>query len=150
MMPGAVTGAFADQPVQLAPIRGGDRFAPAVQFLEDQTDAPKATGILDGRQEGQGLFNPLAGLLRRRFAGILRQARPIGTARRVKIADDHVVEKNVVQTARPKLAADQMGMNIQHRHIGQRFFHDFDRRVHVRDIIHCRPVYAKNFRSKAV
>src|SRR5438034_3079274 len=47
MMPGAVIGALANKSIESAPGVRGDRFAPAVEVLQNPAHAPKRTGVLD-------------------------------------------------------------------------------------------------------
>ena len=49
----------------------------------------------------------------------LGQPRPGRTARRIQVADNHVVKQNVVQTPRSQLAAHQVRVHIKDRHVGQ-------------------------------
>ena len=61
MMPGAVVGAFTDEPIQPAPVVHGDWILPAVEIAEDQAHCPKRTCVLDGGQKWQSLFDAFAG-----------------------------------------------------------------------------------------
>ena len=67
----------------------------------------------------------LLGLLLRRPAGKLRQPRAARAAGRVEIADDHVVEQDVVQPAGAEMSAHQMRMDVEHRQLGQGLFQFF-------------------------
>ena len=62
------------------------------------------------------------GLVARSPAGILRQPRSVRAPRRIEIADDHMVEQQVVQPARSELAADQVRVDVENRNFGQRPF----------------------------
>ena len=45
---------------------------------------------------------------------------PGRATRRIEVADDHMVEQEVVQTPRGQLPADQVRVDIQDRHFGER------------------------------
>ena len=62
-------------------------------------------------------MRPWASLLVRPV-GELREARAARTTRRVKIAHDHVIEQNVVQSLRGEFRPAQMRVDIQNRHFG--------------------------------
>ena len=59
------------------------------------------------------------GLLAAGPAGKLRQPRPAGTAGRIQVADDHVIQQHVVQAAGRHPPAGQMGVGVEHRRLRQ-------------------------------
>ena len=81
-------------------------------------------------QVGKRLFDPRVGLFLGRPAGKLGEPRPGGTARRIQVADDHVVEQDVVQAPRRQLAADQVRVDVQDRHIREGVFELADHVIH--------------------
>ena len=48
-------------------------------------------------------------------AGKLGQPRPGRTAGGIEVADDHVIEQDVVQSPRSQLAADQVRVDVEDR-----------------------------------
>ena len=71
-------------------------------------------------QVRQGLDDPRVGLGLIRPAGKLGQPRAGGATRGIEVADDHVIEQDVVQAPRRQLAADEVSMDVQDRHVRQR------------------------------
>ncbi len=126
MMPGAVVGPLADDLVQPPPVVGRDRLVPIVQVAQNDPHHPGAARVADPRQVGQGLLDPRVGLGLLGPAGILRQPRAAGTAGRVQVADDHVVQEDVVQAAGPQPPAHQVRVHVEHRQFGQGLFQILD------------------------
>ncbi len=118
----AIVGPLADHRVEPPPVVGGDRLPPIVEIFENHPQRPRATGVADHGEIGNRPGDSLLGLLLRRPAGELRQPRPVGAAGGVKIADDHVVEHQVVQPAGAQVAAHQVRMHVEHRQFGQGLF----------------------------
>ena len=82
------------------------------------------------RQERQ---NPLDAGMRLILRGPLRKLRQpsaIRAPRCIEITHHHVIKENVMQAARAQFAADQMGMDVEHRQFGQGL-------LHVRDQLGC-------------
>ena len=73
-------------------------------------------------QVRQGLFNPRRGLVARRPAGKLGEPCSARASGGIEVADDHMVEQDVVQPASRELPADQVGVHIENRNLGQRPF----------------------------
>ena len=121
-MPGPIIGAFADQRVEGAPIPGVDGLVPTVQILEDDADAPGCAGVPHVAEVGQRLFNACVGFRGGGPSGVLRETGSGRASGRVKVADAHVVQEDVVETARAQSAADEVGMDVDDRHLGQRGF----------------------------
>ena len=49
----------------------------------------------------------------------LRQPASVRAARGIQVRDDHVIKQDVVQPPRRQLAANQVRMHVQDRHVGQ-------------------------------
>src|SRR5688572_29614060 len=55
-------------------------------------------------------------------AGILGKPLAARTAGGIDVANDHVIKQNVMKSTRPELAADEVGMDIEHRHFAEGLF----------------------------
>ena len=100
VVPGTVAGALPDEVVEFAPVGRRDRSVPSVEVAQDDAQAPRHARVAGLREERQGFLDAPVRLLPGGPARILRQARPAGTSGGVKVADEHVVEQDVVQAAR--------------------------------------------------
>ena len=121
--PTAIAGALADHRVQAPPVVRRDRLAPAVEVAQDDADAPEAAGVADEGHERDRFGQPRLRLV---FVGVLRQARPARAAGARQVRHDHVVEQDVVQTARGQMRGVQMRVHVEQRDFPQPFFQRWD------------------------
>src|SRR5262249_26066853 len=96
MLPGSIICSFANEIVQSPPIAFSNWLVPIVEVGQDDTDAPSGTGIPDRTQEGQRLLDAGVRFFSRGPTWILSQASAARAARGVEVADNHVIEEDVV------------------------------------------------------
>ncbi len=113
----AVVGPLAHHCIEPPPVVGRDRLAPTVEVCQYQPQHPRATGVADHGKIRNRPGDALLGLFLGRPAGELRQPSPVGTTGRVEIADDHVVEQDVVQPAGAEMSAHQVRVHVEHRQV---------------------------------
>ena len=121
MRPKPIISMVANQAVQLSPILHRDRLVPLVELLEDGTQCPSCTRIRDVGQEWDGLSDPRRGLLFRRTVRIFRQPGARGAPGCEQIADNHVIEENLVQSASCEVFNVEMRVNVEHGNLVDRF-----------------------------
>ena len=123
MLPGRgrrpARGSCASSRRQLSAVIGS--FQP-YRSLEDHPQPPGATRVADQRQIRQGFLDPPRGPRPASASRDTASSARRWAAGRVEVADDHVIEQDIVQPAGAEIAAHQMRVDVEHRHFGQCLF----------------------------